>query len=206
MFGCVCRSLLGALAMACVAAVSVTPSRAAEADAAMNVTGWANPPIGHLMFCKTFPDECVAHGARGPVILDAQLWADLQQVNLQVNRAITPDTDMDIYGKDEVWTLPTDRGDCEDYVLLKRKDLEARGWPTGALLIAVVFDEVGEGHAVLVVRTTSGDYALDNKTDQIKLWTETGYKFVKRESDTDPRKWVSVGDGRSMSRNTAAPN
>jgi predicted transglutaminase-like cysteine proteinase len=90
-------------------------------------------------------------------------------------------------------------------VLLKRKDLVARGWPTSALSIAVVYDEIGDGHAVLLVRTTSGDYVLDNKTDEIRLWSDTGYLFVKRQSDSDPRKWVAVGNPNMPSRSTAAP-
>ena len=34
-----------------------------------------------------------------------------------------PMTDQDLYGRDEVWAYPADAGDCEDFVLLKRKKL-----------------------------------------------------------------------------------
>jgi hypothetical protein len=27
-------------------------------------------------------------------------------------------------------------------------------------------------------------------------WTETGYRFVKRQSQSDPNVWVSLGDNR----------
>jgi predicted transglutaminase-like cysteine proteinase len=39
--------------------------------------------------------------------------------------------------------------DCEDYVLLKRRMLMQAGWPREALLVTVVRDKKGDGHAVL---------------------------------------------------------
>ena len=50
-------------------------------------------------------------------------------------------TDLDLYGRIEHWTYPAAMGDCEDYVLLKRRLLRERGWPSSALLITVVRDE-----------------------------------------------------------------
>jgi predicted transglutaminase-like cysteine proteinase len=101
-------------------------------------------------------------------------------------------TDLDLYGVTDYWTIPTARGDCEDYVLLKRKRLMELGWPASALLITVVRDERGEGHAVLMVRTQQGDFVLDNKTDEIKLWHRTRYQFVMRQSYLNPRVWMSL--------------
>ena len=69
----------------------------------------------------------------------------------------------------------------------------------------MVFDEVGDGHAVLLARTSRGELVLDNKTDDIRLWHETAYRYVKRQSITDPNRWVSVGDPRWSAQNTAAP-
>lgn len=123
-------------------------------------------------------------------------WQDLVRVNNYVNDTVEAVTDQEYYGQEEVWTLPQGYGDCEDYVLLKRKQLVARGWPTSDLLVAVVFDEVGAGHAVLVVRTDRGDYVLDNKVSDIRLWSETGYRYVKRQDIADPKKWVAIDDSR----------
>ena len=89
---------------------------------------------------------------------------------------------MEIYGQTEYWTIPTTRGDCEDYALLKRKRLMARGWPASALLMTVVRDEKGEGHAVLTARTVQGDFILDNKVDEVKVWNRTRYEYVMRQS------------------------
>jgi predicted transglutaminase-like cysteine proteinase len=73
--------------------------------------------------------------------------------------------------------------------------LEA-GWPREALLITVVRDKKGDGHAVLTVKTDKGDFILDNQEDQILLWSDTGYRFVKRQSQSDPNIWVALGDAR----------
>ncbi len=171
----------------------------------MKIGGWTNPPVGYLDFCKRFPHECATRGADGAQTLDEERWGDLQEVNTFVNRIVIPATDHDFYRSDEVWTLPETHGDCEDYVLLKRKWLAERGWPTSSLLVTVVFDEVGDGHAVLLARTGSGEFVLDNKTDDIRPWHETAYRFVKRQSVSDPNRWVSVGDPRWTTQNTAAP-
>jgi len=81
-------------------------------------------------------------------------------------------------------------------VLLKRKTLADLGWGTTNLLVAVVFDEAGEGHAVLVVRTDRGDFVLDNKVDEVRRWDETAYRYVKRQSTRDPNLWVRISDTR----------
>ena len=60
-----------------------------------------------------------------------QSLSELDEVNRSVNHEIEPATDMEVYGVAEYWTLPTTRGDCEDYQLLKRHRLITRGWPFG---------------------------------------------------------------------------
>jgi len=174
--------------------------------AVMATTGWARPPIGYISFCLSFPAECKRHGTTGAVALSENLWTELVAVNRVINRQITPVTDLEYYHTEEYWTLPSDRGDCEDYVLLKRQALIRQGWPSGALLVTVVFDEVGDGHAVLIARTDRGDVVLDNKTDVIRLWSQTPYRFVKRQSVSDPDKWVAINDSRWPVGTTTSAN
>jgi len=45
---------------------------------------------------------------------------------------------------------------------------------------------------VLTVRTTAGDFILDNKTDQVLLWHKTPYHYVMRQSYLDPKSWVAL--------------
>ena len=152
-------------------------------------------PYGWIDFCNRYAPEC-----DGPVMqpvdieLSAKAWADLGRVNQQVNSTVVAITDMDHWGVLDRWDYPTDgKGDCEDYALFKRKLLIEAGFPRQALLMTVVRDHQGDGHAVLTVKTSRGDFVLDNLTDKIKPWTETGYKFVKRQSQEDPNTWVNIG-------------
>ncbi len=166
------------------------------AQPVMPTAGWANAPIGYLSFCRSFPGECKRHGKTDAVALTENLWTELIAVNRVINKQIEPVTDLEFYKIEEYWTLPTDYGDCEDYVLLKRQALIRQGWPSGALLVTVVFDEVGDGHAVLIARTDRGDFALDNKVDAVRLWSQTPYRYVKRQSVSDPDRWVAINDAR----------
>ena len=78
------------------------------------------------------------------------------------------------------------------------------GWPREALLITVVRDKKGDGHAVLTIKTDNGELILDNQAEEILLWSETSYRFVKRESQGNPNQWVSPGDTRPAVSTAAA--
>ena len=126
-------------------------------------------PIGWVEFCVEYDPECkTTPSAPRDVVLSADAWKDLQRVNLWVNTNIKPMTDMDHWGVVERWNYPDDGyGDCEDYVLQKRRMLIKAGWPREALLITVVRDRNGDGHAVLTVKTDKGEFILDNQRDEI---------------------------------------
>ena len=142
------------------------------------------------------------------VVLSTAAWKDLQRVNLWVNSHVKPITDMDHWGVVERWNYPDDGyGDCEDYVLLKRKMLIDAGWPREALLITVVRDKKGEGHAVLTVKSDKGEFVLDNQNENVVAWTETGYRFVKRQRHRCSRR-VAVaihGDDHLVAVDTEFP-
>ena len=124
-------------------------------------------------------------------------WKELLKVNYQVNSTIQPMTDMEIYGVEEKWAYPTTVGDCEDYALLKQKMLEQAGFSPSDLLITVVLQPSGEGHAVLTVRTDRGDFILDNMRNKVMLWSDTEYTFLKRQAATSPAVWDKIQDGRA---------
>ncbi|BCJ91290.1 transglutaminase [Terrihabitans soli] len=153
-------------------------------------------PIGYALFCSNQPSECAGKGSKNArAALDSGRYTELDLVNRTVNERIAPVTDEELYGVAERWSYPVDRGDCEDYVLLKRRVLMDAGWDPSTLLITVVRDLKGAGHAVLTVVTDRGDYVLDNQQDGVLPWTQTGYEFVKRQSQADPKSWVFVGSG-----------
>lgn len=161
------------------------------------VTGeFTSQPIGHYQFCKVNPSECATRPTdKGPAKLTAKLWKRIVSVNAQVNRSVQPVNDSDLYGQDEVWTYPDKAGDCEDYVLLKRRTLARSGVSLSNLLITVVRKADGEGHAVLTVRTDKGDFILDNLTDAVRAFDDTGYRYLKRQASTDTGRWVSIRAG-----------
>jgi predicted transglutaminase-like cysteine proteinase len=155
-------------------------------------------PIGWVDFCADNPKDCSA-GPTQPrdIVMTQPAWKDLVRVNRWVNETIKPMTDQEHWGVIERWSYPTDGyGDCEDYVLLKRKMLIEAGWPREALLITVVRDKKGDGHAVLTVKTDKGEFILDNQNESVLAWHETGYRFVKRQSQADQNMWVALGDTR----------
>jgi predicted transglutaminase-like cysteine proteinase len=161
----------------------------------------SRPPIGWVEFCRDNTAECATRpSAPRDVVLNRATWREMVRINALVNQRIEPVTDADQFGVAERWTYPdTGRGDCEDYVLLKRRLLIEAGFPREALLITVVRDKIGDGHAVLTVRTSKGEYVLDNQETEVLPWQETGYRFIKRQSQSDPNLWVSLGDGRTIS-------
>lgn len=184
-------------ALCCAGEMMAKPIQSsARLPAFMRIHGTAQPPHGHLRFCDSGPEHCTTTAGKG-IRLDAtpERLSELDEINRGVNIMIAPETDLEIYGVTEYWTLPRDRGDCEDYALLKRQLLLARGWPSSSLLLTVVRDEKGEGHAVLTARTVQGDYVLDNKIEDVRLWSMTPYRFVMRQSSMDPRAWVSLTPG-----------
>jgi predicted transglutaminase-like cysteine proteinase len=166
----------------------------------------ARPPIGWVEFCLDLPRDCaVTPSTPRNASLSAKAWKELVRINKSVNEQIKPITDYEHWGVPERWSYPDDGyGDCEDYVLLKRRTLMQAGWPREALLITVVRDRKGDGHAVLTVKTDKGELILDNQHDDIMLWSETGYRFVKRQSQSDPNVWVELEDPRPATATAAA--
>ena len=195
-----------AVAVAGSWAVLSNPASAAERAIYVSVGSTSRPPVGWVEFCNMQPRECATRPTPArDVVLTPKAWKDLVRVNKWVNDSIKPVTDLDHWGVVERWSYPDDgKGDCEDYVLLKRRMLIQAGWPREALLITVVRDEKGEGHAVLTVKTDKGDFVLDNQAEDILLWSETSYRFVKRQSQSDPNVWVALGDPRPATATATA--
>ena len=202
------RALLAAGQAVLAATVAAVLTHAAPAQAektvamlssfAANMAAGAHTtvPMGYFQFCAEHPADCGPRkGSGGKVALTEANFAQLREVNDAANGRIQPMTDLEHYGEIERWTYPDDGfGDCEDYVLLKRRTLVGLGWPGDTLLVTVVRDHKGDGHAVLTVVTDRGDLVLDNQEAAILLWHETGYRFVKRQAQHDTDSWISLGD------------
>lgn len=177
--------------------IFIVATSAQAASPNMTTLGKTNPPIGHYEYCKANPRLCGATRDNGPEQLTEARWKTLLKVNYTTNSAIEPLTDQEIYGVEERWILPTTVGDCEDYVLLKQKMLIERGFSPSNLLITVVLQPNGDGHAVLVVRTDRGDFVLDNMRNKVLLWSDTEYTYLKRQSTRNAAQWVKIDDDHS---------
>jgi predicted transglutaminase-like cysteine proteinase len=149
-------------------------------------------PLQYQMFCLQNSKHCRSSG-RKVVAYSNGLVRKLQRVNSKVNRSIRPQRD-----KGDIWVVGAKRGDCEDYVLTKRRDLIRAGVPAGALRVAVVRTRGGVGHAVLVVKTNKGDLVLDNRRKRIVHSHKSGYSFIKMSTNR-PLSWVRINNAKYRS-------
>lgn len=169
---------------------------ALASDASMTLGAPTKQPIGHYRLCQSRPDECRRFPGivAGPIKLDAELMRLVAKVNSDTNTEIKPKSDQELYGVEENWTYPVNEGDCEDYALLKRKRLAKAGIPLSDLLITVVRKRDNTGHAVLTLRSTTGDFILDNLDMKVRSWTDTPYRYVKRQDSDNPGRWISIDE------------
>lgn len=145
--------------------------------------GVMDAPIAFLVLCLLHPDVCTTDTV-GSVQYTPQLAQKMQNVQTAVNGSIRPRAEAR-----EEWTVNPRSGDCEDYALTKRERLRKLGVPLGALRIAVATYR-GEGHAVLVVKTDSGDFILDYlRTEVVTKSQAKKYLNFKSISGADPYSW-----------------
>lgn len=93
--------------------------------------------------------------------------ADLvQEVNARVN-AYPYRTDVDAYGMSDFWERISVAkvGDCEDFALEKRAQLQQAGVPLSDMRLALCWTGANEYHAILIVAdpAAGGDWILDNR-------------------------------------------
>lgn len=98
-------------------------------------------------------------------------------VNSYVNSLITYKTDKEFYGVSEYWASPYEtfiyqKGDCEDYALLKFYILNKLGFTDLKILVVTYDYSYNYIHAVLIVNHNNKNYILDN-----------AYKFVYMDYD-----------------------
>jgi predicted transglutaminase-like cysteine proteinase len=190
------KSILIAASFFGFASISETALAGGRTDLAHLHSGQrTSPPLGWTQFCVENQTECrPGTSAAISVVLNEKLWRELLKINHHFNQSVEPVTDQVQYGTPEYWTYAkSGKGDCEDYVLEKRRELARRGWPLSSLLITVVLDKEGGGHAVLTVVTDRGEFILDNQTNLVLPWSQSELTFIKRQSPMDPNAWVELG-------------
>lgn len=177
-------AMAASLGMTGGAAASADPARVSTPDLVARTASVT--PLAMQFFCAKNKSECASNRSGGSqVTMTPNLMAVLKQVNIHVNRAIRPQRDVA-----DVWEVNPASGDCEDYVLTKRSTLIRQGVAAGALRIAYTHTRWGEPHAVLVVKTSEGDYVLDNLNNSVKTLRASGYT-IRSMSTANPNRWVA---------------
>ena len=197
------RRAFGATLFVCLWAAFSGATGALAAGPFMTIGTETGQPRGYRQFCQDYPQECLPvtqvslADPVAPVKLTPALILAVATTNTAVNSTIKPMSDWDLYGVEERWTYPLDdKGDCEDYALLKRRMLHERaGIALGNLLMTVVRKMNGEGHAVLTLRSDRGDFILDNLDWRVRPFGVVPYHFLKRQSSADPNVWDRIEDG-----------
>jgi predicted transglutaminase-like cysteine proteinase len=149
-------------------------------------------PMGHVVLCAREPQLCAPRGGASSVRLSADMEDVMRRVNREVNRSVWQVADLTRAGLADSWQVADRRGDCEDLALLKRERLIEQGFSPRAMRLAVAKTPWGEGHAVLVVRTSQGDLVLDNRHDAIRPWARTDLTWLKIQSPDNPRRWLAI--------------
>ena len=171
-----------AITMVLTGAAAADVGRTSIFDAAPTFRIAAITPLSMQFFCAKNRSECRSGGS-AEVAMTPNLMAMLKQVNVHVNRTITYKAD-----NADTWNLNPSEGDCEDYVLSKRSMLIRHGVSAGSLRIAYTHTRQGEPHAVLVVKTSAGEYVLDNLNNAVKTLRQSGYR-VRTMSTPNPLNW-----------------
>lgn len=168
-----------------------SPQAYATEGAYITAVSTSPPPSGAQQLCRQYSWACSSQ--RSVSLSSQQEMKIVQQVNRQVNASTREITDQSQYRTREYWALPTTRGgDCEDFALLKKRDLINAGIDPNKLLIATVLDTRRNAHAVLIYRSAQGDLVLDNLTNRIKPWKTTRYLFLRMQDPRQPGRWVGV--------------
>jgi len=158
-----------ALALECILiVVTFTPTRAAAQNKA---------PLGFQLMCLKKPEACRG-GCEPSVTASDEVMATLRRINESVNNTLAPPND-----EADIWNAEAaTSGDCEDYVLAKRRALIAAGFPASSLQLANAKSETGEGQTFLVVNANRGKFVLDNLRDLVLPLSQTGYHLVSMQT------------------------
>ncbi|WP_054159626.1 transglutaminase-like cysteine peptidase [Rhizobium sp. AAP43] len=97
----------------------------------------------------------------------------LNLVNAEVNRKIEYRKDLDVHGRLDQWSSPSQTlargtGDCEDYALLKMAMLAEKGIALEDMTVVILYDKKRHFyHAILSVEVGGNNYILDNMRNQV---------------------------------------
>lgn len=124
------------------------------------------------LFCLQYGTECRTTG-KSVVAYTNKLRTVLASVNRSVNRVMPG-----IQARREFLSLNRLPANGDDYAMMKRSRLIRSGIPAGALRVVNVRTSQGIGHAVLVVRTSTGEFVLDHERTSVLKVRDSGYRLA----------------------------
>jgi len=135
-------------------------------------TAWAKSLLLQANFTVADSSSSAAERKSAQYLLDNPGLAKLQAVDSYVNRRIGFASDEESFGVRDKWLMPSetlagDRGDCEDYAILKGAMLRLMGWPADKVWLSYGKAKLDDGksreaHMVLVAGYGQTSYVLDN--------------------------------------------
>ena len=123
-------AILGSCSSAAADALHRNPDQPASAVNMMTF-GRTSVPIGAYSYCERYAARCRYRKLKEREVLTRKKWDSIVRINHTVNRIVEPMTDREIFGVEERWELPSKVGDCEDYVLEKKRRLTRLRYRTG---------------------------------------------------------------------------
>jgi predicted transglutaminase-like cysteine proteinase len=125
--------------------------------------------------------------------------AQVGVINRAVNLAIAPESDMEQWGVDDLWsppleTLTTGHGDCEDYAIAKYAALLRAGMSKEDVKLIIVQKRMpDEEHAVAAARIDERWFILDNRTQILAPAADTPGVTPLVVLDADGAKTIVPG-------------
>lgn len=181
------------LIVSALSLLAVTSTQSSAEGTEMQLKGKGFGPPAFRTFCGRLASLCDTRSGAKVVQLTEAKRQQLQSVNMAVNARVRQQSDMQTNGVEDLWTIPTKTGDCEDFAILKKRELMKRGWPAASLLLTVArLPFSNEGHVVLTARTSAGDLILDSRSNSVKDWSSTSYRYYARQSQNSAG-WDRIG-------------
>jgi len=150
---------------------------------------------------------CPAWGGEGPIVdppigctegrpRGVNCLAEMNKLFVKIDKEFVWTDDKIAWGQAEYWATPEESkhnrnaqgkimGDCDDFALLIRDELDKRGIEN-RLIYAIT--DTGGGHLVVSV----GDYILDSKLDMVVERTALPYKWISQSGTKRGDPWRKI--------------
>ena len=103
---------------------------------------------------------------------DGTTIKNINKTNRFINGLIKYTSDEKLWGENDYWSTPAEvlerrKGDCEDFAILKYYTLKYIGFPPDSMRLAVVKQDRGPTHAIMVIEFENKTYILDNQLTMV---------------------------------------